>query len=48
MAVMMFIVPIASLSLLAWIIDIIEAMRPHDDYPSFLKHLWDWLLLRWI
>ena len=46
--VIMVVATLASLSILAIIIDIIGAARPHGDYPSFFKILWDWLLLRWI
>ncbi|WP_201590626.1 DUF6708 domain-containing protein [Psychrobacter fozii] len=46
--VMMVVATLASLSILAIIIDIIGAARPHGDYPSFFKILWDLLLLRWI
>ena len=46
--VMMVVATLASLSILAIIIDIIGAARPHGDYPSFFKILWDWLLFRWI
>lgn len=46
--IMMTAATLASLSILALIIDIIGAARPHGDYPSFFKILWDWLLFRWI
>ena len=46
--IMMVVATLASLSILALIIDIIGAMRPHGDYPSFFKLLWDWLLFRWV
>ncbi|MGP9704498.1 DUF6708 domain-containing protein [Psychrobacter sp. AOP31-E1-50] len=46
--VMMIVATLASLSILAIIIDVIGAARPHGDYPSFFKILWDWLLFRWI
>ena len=46
--VVMIIATLASLSILALFIDMIGAARPHDDYPSFFRMLWDWLLFRWI
>ncbi|MDN3453447.1 MULTISPECIES: hypothetical protein [unclassified Psychrobacter] len=46
--VMMVVATLASLSILAIIIDVIGAARPHGDYPSFFKILWDWLLFRWL
>lgn len=46
--VVMVVATLASLSILALAIDIIGAARPHGDYPSFFKMLWDWLLFRWI
>lgn len=44
--VMMLGATLVSLSVFALIIDIIGAMRPHGDYPSFFKMLWDVLLLK--
>lgn len=44
--IMMVVATLASLSMFALIIDIIGAMRPHDDYPSFFKLLWDVFLLK--
>lgn len=46
--IMMIVATLVSLSILALIIDVLGAMRPHDDYPSFFKILWDWLLFRWL
>lgn len=46
--IMMMVATLASLSMLALIIDIIGAMRPHGDYPSFFKMLWDVFLLKWL
>lgn len=46
--VMVIIATLVSLSIIALIIDMIGAARPHGDYPSFFKLLWDWLLFRWI
>lgn len=46
--IVMVVATLASLSILALVIDMIGAARPHGDYPSFFKMLWDWLLFRWI
>ncbi|MGP9704497.1 DUF6708 domain-containing protein [Psychrobacter sp. AOP31-E1-50] len=45
---MIVVAMLASLSILAIMIDIIIEVLPHSDYPSFFKILWDWLLFRWI
>lgn len=37
-----------SLSLIALFLDMFGAMRPHRDYPSLFKMLWDVLLFRWV
>ena len=47
-AIMIAVVTLASLSVFALIVDLIGAMRPHGDYPSFFKMLWDVLLFRWL
>lgn len=46
--IMMVVATLASLSIFSLIIDIIGAARPHGDYPSFFKMLWDVLLFRWL
>ncbi|MDN3453444.1 MULTISPECIES: DUF6708 domain-containing protein [unclassified Psychrobacter] len=46
--VLLIIGSIIGLSVFALFIDIMGAARPHGDYPSFFKILWDWLLFRWI
>ena len=46
--VLLLIGSIIGLSVFALFIDIMGAARPHGDYPSFFKMLWDWLLFRWI
>lgn len=47
-AVLLLVGSIIGLSVFALFIDIMGAARPHGDYPSFFKMLWDWLLFRWI
>lgn len=46
--VLLIIGSIIGLSVFALFIDIMGAARPHGDYPSFFKMLWDWLLFRWL
>ena len=46
--IMIIVAILASLSVFALIVDIIGAMRPHGDYPSFFKMLWDVFLLKWL
>lgn len=45
--IVMVVATLVSLSILALVIDMIGAARPHGDYPSFFKMLWDVLLLKW-
>lgn len=46
--VLLIIGSIIGLSVFALFIDIMGAARPHGDYPSFFKMLWDVLLLKWL
>lgn len=47
-SVLLIIGSIIGLSVFALFIDIMGAARPHGDYPSFFKMLWDVLLLKWL
>ena len=46
--VLLIIGSIIGLSVFALFIDIMGAARPHGDYPSLFKMLWDVLLFRWL
>ncbi len=46
--VLLIVGSIIGLSVFALFIDIMGAARPHGDYPSFFKMLWDILLLKWL
>lgn len=46
-SVLLIIGSIIGLSVFALFIDIMGAARPHGDYPSFFKMLWD-VLLKWL
>lgn len=47
-SVLLIIGSIIGLSVFALFIDIMGAARPHSDYPSFFKMLWNVLLLKWL